>query len=317
MQEFSNALVEIYEAAESLNIADFPVELLRLLRKKIAFDGAVLGTGGRAESEQSLVIDDAFIDNRDKSILIDYAAIATKDPITEKFVAGLTMPLAIDCKTFYQGAQLEPLLHFTQRHDIGQLMLHGNQAKADGSTKWMVLYRSTKQRFSDNQAMTFGALWPHISRALSTNRIATVDATRQVGHEKAVALINSGGGIEFADNAFRALIALEWNIFPTRTLPSAIMMAAFSPRGYEGSCIRIFTTIVHGYYVSRAEPYVSTQGLSRSESVIAASFAQGLTYKEIGKQLGLSQHTVRVHLANCYRKLGAHNKVALRKLLGL
>jgi DNA-binding CsgD family transcriptional regulator len=315
MQTLSNAIVEIYEAAECLNIADFPGELLRLLQREIPFDGAVLGTGGRTTTEKTLVIDDAFIQNRDRVILVDYAKIVERDPVTAQFVSGLARPLVVDCGSFYRSPEHAQLHEFTRHHGIRQLMLYGNRVRAEGDTKWLVLYRNARSRFSERQSMLFGALWPHISRALSTNRIATIDAMQHGAEDKAVGLINPGGGIEFADATFRALLALEWNIFPVRTLPLAILHTAFALPQYVGRRIRLSTMCVHGYYVSRAERFSSIKELSRSEVVIATRFAQGHTYKEIGKQLGLSQNTIRVHLANCYRKLGVHNKIELGRLL--
>ncbi len=56
-------------------------------------------------------------------------------------------------------------------------------------------------------------------------------------------------------------------------------------------------------------------GLSAREQAVAAKFAAGLTYREIGEALFISPATVRTHLSVIYQKLGVHNKVALANIL--
>ena len=56
-------------------------------------------------------------------------------------------------------------------------------------------------------------------------------------------------------------------------------------------------------------------GLSDRELVVAAKFAEGMTYREIGETLFIAPTTVRTHLSAIYRKLDVRSKVALAALL--
>ena len=56
-------------------------------------------------------------------------------------------------------------------------------------------------------------------------------------------------------------------------------------------------------------------GLSDRERVVAAKFAEGMTYREIGETLFIAPTTVRTHLSAIYRKLDVRSKVALATLL--
>ena len=56
-------------------------------------------------------------------------------------------------------------------------------------------------------------------------------------------------------------------------------------------------------------------GLSDRERVVAAKFAEGMTYREIGETLFIAPTTVRTHLSAIYRKLDIRSKVALATLL--
>ena len=49
---------------------------------------------------------------------------------------------------------------------------------------------------------------------------------------------------------------------------------------------------------------------SREREVILA-LAEGLSNKVVGRRLGLSEGTVKVHLHNIYNKLGVKNRTAL------
>jgi DNA-binding NarL/FixJ family response regulator len=50
--------------------------------------------------------------------------------------------------------------------------------------------------------------------------------------------------------------------------------------------------------------------LTRRESTILAALASGATTKKISRDLWLSEHTVKFHLTNIYRKLGVSNRGA-------
>jgi len=51
--------------------------------------------------------------------------------------------------------------------------------------------------------------------------------------------------------------------------------------------------------------------LTSREREVVLAVAQGLSNKEIGRRLDLSEGTVKVHLHNIYSKLGVKNRTAL------
>lgn len=60
-----------------------------------------------------------------------------------------------------------------------------------------------------------------------------------------------------------------------------------------------------GGFAPDAEPRT---GLTARESAILAAVASGLTTAAISKELWVSEHTVKFHLTNIYRKLGVSNR---------
>ena len=54
--------------------------------------------------------------------------------------------------------------------------------------------------------------------------------------------------------------------------------------------------------------------LTSREKEIVFALAEGLSNKDVGRRLGLSEGTVKVHLHNIYSKLGVKNRTALAVL---
>ena len=54
--------------------------------------------------------------------------------------------------------------------------------------------------------------------------------------------------------------------------------------------------------------------LTSREREIVFALAEGLSNKDVGRRLNLSEGTVKVHLHNIYSKLGVKNRTALAML---
>jgi DNA-binding NarL/FixJ family response regulator len=66
-----------------------------------------------------------------------------------------------------------------------------------------------------------------------------------------------------------------------------------------------------GGIVEKLDPHRSgVPNLTPRERTVLAAAAEGLTAREIGRKLGVSERTVTTHLDHIYRKLGATSRVA-------
>ena len=61
---------------------------------------------------------------------------------------------------------------------------------------------------------------------------------------------------------------------------------------------------------AKDEPPPPGENLTRRERTILAAAARGLTAAEIAREAFVSEHTVKYHLTNIYRKLGVSNRAA-------
>jgi len=55
-------------------------------------------------------------------------------------------------------------------------------------------------------------------------------------------------------------------------------------------------------------------GLSEREAALLATLARGLSNQEIGKELWITEQTVKFHLTNVYRKLGVQNRTQATRI---
>jgi len=62
--------------------------------------------------------------------------------------------------------------------------------------------------------------------------------------------------------------------------------------------------------------FIERYKISKSEFKIIIEFLSGLTNKEIGEKLSISELTVKSHFTHIYNKLGINNKIKLLKILG-
>lgn len=60
-----------------------------------------------------------------------------------------------------------------------------------------------------------------------------------------------------------------------------------------------------------------SQGLTRREYEIAVLAARGLANKEIARELGVSDGTIKLHLHKVYRKLGIRSRYGLIAQVGV
>jgi DNA-binding NarL/FixJ family response regulator len=85
-------------------------------------------------------------------------------------------------------------------------------------------------------------------------------------------------------------------------LPSALRQA------FEGTVYNALGTGAEGIPVDHAP--ANSGGLTQRELSILRAVASGLSNKAIGKEMWVTEQTVKFHLTNIYRKLGVPNRTA-------
>ncbi len=71
----------------------------------------------------------------------------------------------------------------------------------------------------------------------------------------------------------------------------------------------------NGHKPTQPSPSIRTEDLTPRQIDIIKLVAEGHQNKEIAAQLGLSEHTVKLHIHHIFTRLGAHNRTQAVKLL--
>lgn len=66
--------------------------------------------------------------------------------------------------------------------------------------------------------------------------------------------------------------------------------------------------------VLRPDDVALLQTLTKQERRVLVLLGQGLDFREIAERLSISEHTVRTHLQNLYRKLNVHSRLEIIRL---
>lgn len=311
MQLLSSTLIKLYEAAEHFGIGEYPQAVMQAIKCLISFDGGMFGTVNR----NTLAFQQTHIYKRSASLASDFMPLLSQDPVAQCLLHGIDAPIACDCERFYSEHALFQQDHFYRRHHIARMLLFGDAPVYGQNSQWIALFRSTGAPFSESEQQYLIAVWPHIVRAIESNHRHCLER-QVVDHEgRAAALMSQEGVIEAKDVGFHAALLHEWPQFYEGRMPDAVLQCWHAGTAFIGERIRISMCAQGEYVLCHASRYNAPEILTQAERVVAYQFASGLNHKQIAKNLGVSQNTVRSHIAHAYKKLDVHNKAALANVL--
>lgn len=312
LKEFSQLLSAFYAVAENAGLDDCADELLRLLQAVVGFDGAAIAKAGSPGSPGADVpgIDSLHVLGRDPGLLQDYQPHFKHDPILRAVCQGLLQPLVCSCHGYYESLRQDELLALARKHDIAQLMVFGNLASQWAPAGGVALFRATGKPFTRADAHYLSMLWPHLAHCLDLNRRLFLQ-NQVTSCAKGYAVLSPGFLIEAADPTFMRLCHLECAVDIGQRLPAGIAAALRRHCQYVGKRIRLSMRSMATCAVCDAVARDALDLLTPAERVVAALYADGLSHKEISRNLSVSHNTIRTHLAHSFHKLGIHRKTEL------
>ena len=135
LKDFSAAVRDLYSAAETTSLDDFPPALISILLRYLRFDGAVVGHADPLR-HGNFSISVAHVHQRSPSLLDEYKLISSGDPVTQAFLEGLAEPLAVDTEKLYAEKEHAPVLEYSRRHQLRHLLLSGHPPSLDHRPRW-------------------------------------------------------------------------------------------------------------------------------------------------------------------------------------
>ncbi len=128
------------------------------------------------------------------------------------------------------------------------------------------------------------------------------------------AIIKDSGEICYAEQGFDKLLKQEWPLSGPSQTPPQLMSFLDSD---EGSC-KLATIVIHKHWVDgmwlvRARARLPIDILTDRELEVVDLLAQGMSYKEIARDLNIAPATVRSHLQRLHEKLDVKTNAGLVK----
>lgn len=328
MQAFSSTVRDLYALAEYASPDQFLTRAIGLMQMWIRFDGAIFGTGERANLQAVTMLES---DTAAPAATVPESLVSRSsfrdDPVAQGFRNAPLSPSRGGVREVYRksrdgkraAAPTGTTRTLAEELGLCHLIVHGDDPAKVKPARWIVLYRQHDVRFAETDAACLHGLWIHLSRALAINRARSLERLSATGPRRdngsASGLIADDGQIEISDQRFFDLLEREWPDIAPDFVPEEVMAVLNEGKTYRGSHVEISMTRQSGGNLCRIRPMDVMELLTPREFVVARRFAAGMSHKQIARELGVSHHTVRNQLAHLYRKLNLHDKASLAQYL--
>lgn len=319
VEAFSTLLLDLNRASRSLAMRAFQAYAMERVRLHFAFDAVIWGMTTQMENDRHIVHDvysEGMPDNcgdqlnfalslAEPRILIAKTCLNSPGTCFNFGPEQLTTDVRQLMVTQYFGAM--HVLCTISRSDIPQLL-----------SFLSVHRRDAEHAFSeaDRQLMEF--LMPHLADMMQINRVWQIASARRAPPRSrtAIAVVDEVGVLCAAEPGFGSHLRTEWPAWDGPFLPKPLLTTLASGRNrYLGMSLAFTFEQVQKSTLVTVAQRTPADALSPREYAVASAFANGESYKEVARVLGMSPSTVRHHLRVIYEKLAVSDKGELSKLL--
>lgn len=314
LDSFSRNVRALYRLSQDLLPSEFRSEALFLLRKEIAFDGAVCRFG-QALSGFCIRSEPDCSDSGSCSLLEDCGIDSLVLPTSSTFL-GLRPTLGY--VLWKNGEELRTcpasLANLVSRTGAESLLACAAD-QVDASSGWLVLYRRERRPFEPEDGSLLRHYWAHLQQSWAMNLSCALHSGDATLGNRSLALVDSNGRVEAADPTFTRMLQAEWPCADGHMLNPEVLKDLMAEKRYIGKQVMLIATAKPGYLFCEAKRVSEFNLLSPGEKKVAYLYATGISYNQIAAQLRVSPFTVRNQLAQIYQKLGIHSKVQLGNII--
>lgn len=326
MESHVNLLLDIYDSAQHCTMPDFNQYALNKFKNVLQFDSAVIVDFSAIQQQkfiiQSIHLHDAPVEKmleRPKAIgtesLNKNGALSSRDFVLKKALAERGKSVIANLT---QGVSDPYVLDYCRKYETAHSLTFVSGQKTIHTVPTVALWRAVKANaYSQKDAHAANMLLPHVLQAKRINGRLNVSRSSETDGSS-TALATPGGCLHFVDPEVIRLIQLEWKEWTPPLLPGLLIDSLRQNREmmFVGVAIYVKASMQGNMIcMTITEKRRQQMPLSMAEYRAARLACEGLTYKEIGRQLDISPATIRNQLHSAYRKLGVSNKTALRNAL--
>ena len=309
---FSNALLSLNELAQSTPPQRLIQDALGALRPLVPFRSAWWGecSGREAQDRPRNWLHGRI--NLGESFAEEWNHLAERDRF-----ANDSMRHAGRVQRFSGDDDPDPLVQaFARRHALDHGMAVTVELPGSGLLFFVALYRSAASPpFSDTESALFAAFCAHLLQHWR-QRVRALLMGAQPRASDDFALADTDGRLLYLGARLGRLLHQHHPDWSGSTLPAELAsMAARAPIAVSLGAYRLALHPCGEVVTLALERGGRVARLPPRERSVAMLYAQGKSYKEIARLLGLSPATVRTYLRSVYLQLGVRNKIELGSAL--
>lgn len=310
MNRLDSFIANIYRAGQFHGTADFRETLLALLGGAVPFDGALWGNGNRDENCFHSVITLGVHEDYPRVLEKTVDLNPMRHELNSKVRVAVNMSDIISDKALYAS---DIYRRCFSRFGVERVMSFVEVDRRTQINTLISLYRFERERpFTEQERLDFERAAFHMVNA-AQNALFLHMAKGSAAHPDAAAAICDRHGLFYeAQPDFMDLLERHFPDWPGDILPFDVP-APDEVRRLNGLCVAAeLHDDLHYLRLWEARP---TDTLPEIDRRIVDQVCQGMTFKEIGRELELAPSTVSNRLYRIYRKLGIRSRVALAKLV--
>ncbi len=304
-------VANLYLSAPRLDANEYREWALGEARHLLHFDAALWGTG----SAQSGAFHSLTLLGLPPSFTVDLLKTREDNPLYAALQEGNGQPInmldVIDADAFHKSKVYKRCF---RKHRIEHILATRNVNTRSGLSSLITLYRTSRDDpFTEEERAVQGVIAYHLGKAAShAFFLHLTRPDQQHADQRGAAVVDRHGVFHEVDNTFLDLIDKhfpehEYGVLPF-PLPDEECNMEFQDLHVQASR---FADLI----LVRIRESGPLDQLTRRERQVVDGVCQGLSHKEIGRELGLAPTTVSSHLYRAYEKLGVASKTALSRLI--
>lgn len=314
-ETLSDLLLDLSRASRELAMREFQAYALECLRRQFAFDAVIWAMQSEMEDGR-LIIHDIYSEQMpdgcgDLIGLCDTQHIVARTCLNSP---GVTFNFGPE----QMHADIREVMlnqHFRVMHALCTV----SKSSIPQRLSFLALHRRDGAHpFTEDERQLKQCLMPHLTDMIQINRVMQLASLRANGPDSrtAIAMADESGMLHAAEPGFGSLLRTEWPDWDGSFLPKPVLAALSAGRDcHLGMSLIVVFERIREFVLVTVTRRTPAGALSPRERAVADEFANGKSYKEVARHLGLSPATIRHHLRVIYQKLGVTDKCSLSNLL--
>lgn len=317
MKKLNQLIFDLYGAAHECNASEFDEHALALTRNVLSFESATV-VAATFPQDEAIKIQSIHINNQPVEKLLDRKYLTSRDTVLIDAYRNKGKCIIADSSV--ENKDKPDLIKYCKKYDVAHTLVLIRDGAAKSSVDVIALWRAqAKKAYSLDDKKLGEVILPHLFQARAINRRIHVHKHGSNPFERISLLASLDGCLQFMDDVTVDFLRNEWPYWEPPVLPGFFLNSLNSVGScqYVGKTFVATSTVHNKFLFIQLTPKPHSLSLTEAETTVAWLAANGMSYKEIARELGKSPATVRNQLHAAYNKLGVTNKTLLAASLSL